>query len=301
MTTRKVFGVALAAAALAVSTRLVAQSDEEQRVRESMTIVREIMSTADRAIPASVLARAEGIAVFPASRKAGPGVDGHRAAGILSARVPGTRGWSAPAFLTITRGSGGEQTGTHVDDIVLVIVNRRSLESVVNKDFTMSAGFGVAPGPIGRDAASTDVQMQAGIFTYSRSGGALAPVSLNGELVRADPDGNRHFYGRALRTADVVFRGKAGGTELVRDWEQLLARVRAVDHIGGDKDGQRANGRIVAERSSAVVLSKALAADTSARGRRMTYRKSETFLFGYAGVGRAPTASGVYTIFSARR
>lgn len=33
----------------------------------------------------------------------------------------------------------------------------------------------------------------------------------------------------------------------------------------------------------------------------MTYRDSETYLFGYAGVGRAPTASGVYTIFAARR
>ena len=109
MTIRKVFGVALAAAALVVSTRLVAQSDEEQRVRESMMVLRGIISTADRAIPASVLAKAEGIAVFPASRKAGLGVDGHRAGGILSARVPSTRGWSAPGFLTMTRGSGGEQ------------------------------------------------------------------------------------------------------------------------------------------------------------------------------------------------
>lgn len=33
----------------------------------------------------------------------------------------------------------------------------------------------------------------------------------------------------------------------------------------------------------------------------MTYRNSETFMFGYAGAGRAPTASGVYTIFSGRR
>ena len=225
MTIRKVFGVALAAAALVVSTRLVAQSDEEQLVRESMMIVRGIMSTADSAIPASVLAKAEGIAIFPASRKAGLGIDGHRASGILSARIPSTRGWSAPAFLTITSGSGGGQTGTQVDDIVLVIVNRRSLESVANKDFTIDAGAGVAPGPIGGDAAgSTDAPLRAGIFTYSRSRGALAGVSLNGALIRADPDGNRHFYGRAVRTADVVMRGKAGGTVLVRDWENLLAQ-----------------------------------------------------------------------------
>lgn len=192
-------------------------------MRESMVIISEIMMTADRAIPMSLLARAEGIVIFPGSRK--DGFAGQRGGGILSARVPSTRGWSAPAFLTITRGRDGEQVGAHVDDLVLVIVNRRSLEKVVDKNFRMGAGSGVAPGPVGLDAAaSTNAQTHASIFAYSRSRGAFAAVSPNGEVVRADPDANRRFYGRTLRTADVVFRAKAGGTGLVRDWEQLLAR-----------------------------------------------------------------------------
>jgi lipid-binding SYLF domain-containing protein len=226
--TRNMFGVALAAAAL-VSSPLVAQFDEEHRVRESMTIVSEIMGAAHGAIATTILSKAEGIAVFPApgvgSGKGEFVVGDHRRGGILSARIAGTRGWSAPAFMTIERGSLGEPQGAQPDDLLLIIVNRHSLEDLVNESFTMGPGAGVVPGPIGGNGAgSTGEGWRTGIFSYSRSRGALTGVSLNGALVRADPEGNRHFYGRALKTAEVVLRGKAGGTGLVRDWENLLAR-----------------------------------------------------------------------------
>ena len=222
---RKAFGAVLAVAALAVSPRLLAQFDEEQRVRESMLIVSEIMSAADSAIPTSVLARAEGIAVFPGSRSDGF-VSGNRlGGGILSARVRSARGWSAPAFMMLSSGTGRGQIGAQADDVVLVIMNRRSLESVVNKNVTTIAGSGVVPGPIGRDVpVTTAAQKESDILSYSRSQDGFAGVNLNGASIRADPDANRRFYGKRLRTADVVSRGMAGGTGLVSDWKSLLAR-----------------------------------------------------------------------------
>ncbi len=213
------------AAVLAVSTRLGAQSDEEQRVRDSMMIFTEIMSAPDRAIPTSVLAKAEGIAVFPGTRKDGVAVGGQRGGGVLSARIASTRGWSAPAFITLTRVGVGVQAGAQADDIVLIIVNRRALQNVVSRNTKMGPGTGVAPGPVGRDTSvSTEAETRADIFGYTRSQGVFAGVGLNGASVRADRDANQRFYGRTLRTADVVFRGMAGGTGLVSEWKDLLAR-----------------------------------------------------------------------------
>ena len=56
---------------LAPSTRLGAQSDEADRVKESAVVLHEIMKAADSAIPTSVLDKAEGIAVFPGTVRGG--------------------------------------------------------------------------------------------------------------------------------------------------------------------------------------------------------------------------------------
>src|SRR5262245_49247029 len=91
---------------LAVSTsRPQAQSDgnEAKRVRDSSMVFSEIMSASDKSIPATILAKASGIAIFPDTVKAGLVVGGTRGRGVLSARGP--NGWSSPAFLTLTGGS----------------------------------------------------------------------------------------------------------------------------------------------------------------------------------------------------
>ena len=54
-----------AVSAIAGPIRVVAQSDEAQRIVESATVFNEIMSAPDKAIPNSVLTKIEGIAIFP--------------------------------------------------------------------------------------------------------------------------------------------------------------------------------------------------------------------------------------------
>ena len=68
-------------------------SEEASRIRESITVLNEVMTTSDTAIPASIAAKAEGIAIFPGTLKGGFIFGGMRGRGILSARTEG--GWSA--------------------------------------------------------------------------------------------------------------------------------------------------------------------------------------------------------------
>src|SRR2546429_8889965 len=60
------------------------ETDEAQRVSAATAVFQEIMSAEDKAIPQAVLGRAEGIAVFPSTLKAGFVVGGMRGRGILS-------------------------------------------------------------------------------------------------------------------------------------------------------------------------------------------------------------------------
>src|SRR5947208_2597659 len=196
---------------VAIPIRILAQSDEGQRIQDSMTVFNEIMGAPDKAIPNSVLGKAEGVAVFPGTIKGGFVIGGQHGRGILSARS--TTAWSAPAFMSINGGSIGAQIGAQAVDVVLVVISKKGLQNLVNNEFKIGADAGVAAGPVGRDAsASTDVSLRAEILSYSRSRGLFAGVNLNGASISSDDDANKRFYGKALKAADVLFNGLAGPT-----------------------------------------------------------------------------------------
>ena len=199
------------------------ESEDARRVREAATVFGEIMNAEDKAIPRAILGKAEGIAVFPNTVRAGFVVGGMRGRGIISARTTG--GWSAPAFLTITGGSFGLQIGGQAADLVLVINNRRGLENLVSNQFTLGADAAVAAGPVGRDAkAATDLQLRAEILSYSRARGLFVGVTVNGSTVRPDRDANERFYGKRLDTKQIIFAAAPGNPAPVPLWLEALNR-----------------------------------------------------------------------------
>src|SRR5262245_22232918 len=200
-------------------------SDEADRVKESATVLGEIMAAPDQAIPESVLDKAVGIAVFPGTVRGGFIVGAERGRGILSARDATSRMWSTPAFLTITGGSLGLQIGLRATDLILVIQNRRGLENLVRNEFKVGAGAAVTGGPVGRDAqAATDIQLRAEILSYSRSRGLFAGATIEGSTIKEDRDANGRFYGEKLTTRAVAFDGKAKAPEGVTAWFDALAK-----------------------------------------------------------------------------
>jgi lipid-binding SYLF domain-containing protein len=197
--------------------------EESRRLRDASAVFGEIMSAEDNAIPEAIVGKAEGIAIFPGTLKAGFVVGGMRGRGVLSVRTP--NGWSSPAFLTLTGGSFGLQIGAQATDIVLIINDRRGLENLVRNQFKLGADAGVAAGPVGRDAqAATDIQLRAQILSYSRARGLFAGVTINGSTIRPDRDANERFYGQRLETQQIVFDGTAGAPPPVPVWLDTLRR-----------------------------------------------------------------------------
>ena len=218
--------LALAVSALAIAPiRTAAQSEEADRLRESITVFNEIMAAPDKSIPNAVLDKAEGIAVFPGTIKGGFIVGGQHGRGILSARLENTRAWSAPGFMTVTGGSFGAQIGAQAVDLVLVVINRRGLQKMVSNEFKIGVDAGAAAGPVGRDASvGTDIAMRAEILSYSRSRGLFAGINLNGSSIRSDDDANQRFYGKPLKTADIIFKPMMDVPQPAKDWQMTLAK-----------------------------------------------------------------------------
>lgn len=200
------------------------ESDEARRLRDAAAVFGEIMAAEDKAIPRALLGKAEGIAIFPGTVRAGFVVGGMRGRGVLSARAGS--GWSAPAFLTLTGGSFGLQIGGQSADLILIINGRRGLENLISNQFKLGADAAVAAGPVGRDAqAATDLQMRAQILSYSRSRGLFAGVTVNGSTVRPDRDANERFYGTRLETKQLILgAGPAPRPEPIPLWLETLNR-----------------------------------------------------------------------------
>ena len=159
-------------------------------------------------IPPAMLNNAEGIAIFPNMIKGGFILGVNYGKGVLSIRKP-DRTWTAPVLVTMGGGSLGFQAGVQAADIVLVFATPKSLQGILNgQKVTLGADASVAVGPVGRQAnAGTDARLGAEIYSYARSRGLFAGVSVGGADLSIDDNADSVLYGRLGVTPADVFNG----------------------------------------------------------------------------------------------
>jgi lipid-binding SYLF domain-containing protein len=190
----------------------VVHASEKQAVKlkEATEVMEDIMAIPENAIPPSLLADAQAIAIVPGVLKAGFIIGGRWGDGVVLRRDKARRAWSDPVFLNLAGGSFGLQVGAQATDVILVFKNRRGLDSLVNGKFTLGADAAVAAGPVGRNAAAaTDVQLRSEILSYSRSRGLFAGVSLDGSVMEIDHNANAAYYGKRGITPTEIFENRA--------------------------------------------------------------------------------------------
>lgn len=185
-----------------------AKGDEAVRVKTAAEVMEKIMEIPEKAVPPALLADAHGIAIIPGVVKVGFVLGGQFGRGVLLVRGKGGS-WSDPVFVTLMSGSVGWQIGAESTDFVVVFKTPRSVDGILKGKYTLGADAGVAAGPVGRLAkASTDVELKAEIYSYSRSRGLFAGVSLEGSSLQVDDKGNAAFYGTEEIRPSAIVTGK---------------------------------------------------------------------------------------------
>jgi lipid-binding SYLF domain-containing protein len=166
-----------------------------KRAQRAAEVLSELTAVPDRSPPKSLLAAATCIAVVPGVVQAGLGVGGRFGFGVASCRT--ASGWSLPTFVGLKGGSVGFQIGGQSADVVLVFVNKNA-GRLASSSFDLGAGASVAAGPVGRNlSAETDYKLKAEIYSYSKTKGLFAGVSLSGTKWEIDYDANKSVYGTA--------------------------------------------------------------------------------------------------------
>ncbi|MGD9647140.1 MAG: lipid-binding SYLF domain-containing protein [Pirellulales bacterium] len=205
------------------------QSRESIIVGKATEVLRAFSGLTMRQIPPAMLSDAEAVVVVPELIKAGFIIGGRHGRGVLLVRDQ-NRQWSNPLFLTLTGGSIGWQAGVQSSDIVLVFKSHKGLDSMLRGEaFTLGADAGVAIGPVGRRAeAATNARLGAEIYSYSRSRGLFAGVSVEGSEVRIDVAGSAAFYGLPIGSPDTILRGSYERTpEVAVQLRNMLTQAAA--------------------------------------------------------------------------
>ncbi len=207
---------------LATTAALANRDDDVDRLQDSATVIKEIMSAPDAGVPEEVITKAQCIAVIPSMLKAAFGVGGAYGKGVASCRT--ANGWSAPAFFSLKGGSFGFQIGGQAADIVMLIMNDRGMSDLLRSKVKLGADASVAAGPVGRHAdASTDWKMRAEVLTYSRARGLFAGISLNGAVLTQHRDDTRDFYGRMIPFRSILL-GNVPSPKEAELWRGTLAK-----------------------------------------------------------------------------
>ncbi|HYC24185.1 MAG TPA: YSC84-related protein [Candidatus Bathyarchaeia archaeon] len=213
-----------AAVALTLSLALAAPAAEaalEDDVHQATTILERFQDMPEHAIPESVLRKAKGLAILT-SLKAGFIFSGQGGKGLVVARTD--HGWSGPSAIG-TGGAGfGFQAGAKVTEFVIILNTDEAVEAFSHGgNIAIGAGLSAAAGPVGRDIAA-NVMPVAAVYTYSRSQGLFAGVSLEGAVIVTRNDANYQYYGREV-SPDQILSGKIkppqGATHLIHVLDRL--------------------------------------------------------------------------------
>jgi lipid-binding SYLF domain-containing protein len=199
-----ILGLASPAFAMVTDTKL------DQKLTDATAVYHELLSTPDRGVPEALLKDCRCIAVIPQVLK-GAFVYGARfGTGVMTCRNEhGT--WSPPSFVRLYGGSWGLQIGGESSDLVLFFMSERGARSLMTgSKITLGGKVSVAAGPLGRSGeASTDLKLNAEIYTYAKSKGLFAGLSIEGARLAADKKANARYYAQPVSVKELLFDQKA--------------------------------------------------------------------------------------------
>jgi lipid-binding SYLF domain-containing protein len=210
----------LLSALFVFSSAITDQSKETERIHKAANVLKDFGKMKE-SIPHDLIEGCQGIIIVPDLLNAGFVVGGKRGRGVAMVKLDDGK-WSDPVFVTLTGGSFGFQIGVQSVDLVLVFRHKGVLTKVKNGDFTIGGDASATAGPIGRNtSASTDYKMEAEVYSYSRSRGLFAGISINGSNLGIDKKANEAFYGSDISSRDI-FETATSNSEAVKVLKKSL-------------------------------------------------------------------------------
>jgi SH3 domain-containing YSC84-like protein 1 len=161
-----------------------------------------------------LLRTARGVMIVPQLLKGGFIVGGEGGQGVIMVRT--SNGWSQPGFYVIGSASFGLQLGAEAAELVMFFMTEKGLQGVLQDQFKIGAQAGISVVTLG-----SNVQGAVGgvsppdIVVWASASGLYAGLTIEGSVIRSEPNKDSQFYGRHVTTREVLYgtleSGRTGG------------------------------------------------------------------------------------------
>lgn len=210
---------------------LPGEADKAARILASFLADPSHPESALNSIPKAVLQRARGIAVFSVI-KAGFVFSGKAGSGIVIARLP-DGSWSAPSCIATGGVGWGLQIGADLTEFVIVLNSEDAVRAFsIGGNVTIGGQISAAAGPIGTGGAvQASLAHPAPMFSYSKSKGLFAGISLEGTVLIERGDANKDFYGSPVPAKDIL-GGRVPPPEVASRLYEVIEAAEGIDESG---------------------------------------------------------------------
>jgi len=188
-------------------------------------------ASALNSIPKVVLQRARGLAVFQVL-KAGFVFSGKAGSGLVISRLP-DGSWSAPSCIATGGVGWGLQIGADITDFVIVLNSEDAVRAFsLGGNLTIGGNISATAGPIGTGGSvQASLAHPAPMFSYSKSKGLFAGLSLEGTALIERKDAIKDFYGSAIPARDIL-GGRVPPPEVASRLYEIIEAAEGLDETG---------------------------------------------------------------------
>ena len=178
-----------------------AHADMQDDINQAVSVLERFQEIPESAIPEVIMREARGLAILTLT-KAGFVFSGRGGSGIVVARTD--KGWSGPSAIGAGGMGFGFQAGAQVSELVIVLNTPDAVVAFAKGgNVTLGGAMSLAAGPVGRDLEGS-MAVGAVMYTYSRSQGLFAGVSLEGTVVYTRDEANAEFYGKPVQAKEIL-------------------------------------------------------------------------------------------------
>ena len=195
-------------------------------LEKAVKALSDIMEDSESSIPVSILEKAEGIVIIPGTVKIAVGALGGQGGRGIAMIHKEDGSWSNPFFVTLGEGSLGFQLGAQVSDIVLIFKDQDNIMAIEKAEVTLGADVSVTAGPESKGSTvNTDIEFDAELYSYYRSKGLFAGVSIKGGVLKYNNNLNNAFYDKDEITTNTIFNEvETPFNKKVNDFVQTLIK-----------------------------------------------------------------------------
>jgi lipid-binding SYLF domain-containing protein len=199
-----------------------AQSSQQVTVDGARKVLNDLRHDKAFGNAEQLLRQAKAVLIVPKLIKGGFFVGGEGGNGVMM--VHGRRGWSDPAFYALGAASFGLQVGLEQSEVIMLIMTQKGLEGVLHDDFKIGAQAGISVVTLGSGVeGAIGGASLPDIVVWSSGTGLYGGLTVDGSVIKSEPNQDAAYYGRPLTARDVLFghMSSARVARLVHEMDRL--------------------------------------------------------------------------------